>query len=194
MTTELVSTEPATGKEIWRGQAGNVDETIERARKAGAEAGDAVYIADSSEAVSVRLGALEEVERSESEHIGLRVFVGGASASIGSTDLTDSALDELASRAVDMARAAPADKFAGLAPEELLLRTAPPELDLVDEYEPDPQTLRRWAEEAEPTRHAPVPALSPGPKRTSREATFMLGRLSLMEKLGNLSGVMSGSD
>ena len=34
MTTELVSTEPATGKEIWRGQAGNVDETIERARKA----------------------------------------------------------------------------------------------------------------------------------------------------------------
>ena len=34
MTTELVSTEPATGKEIWRGTSGNVDDTIERARKA----------------------------------------------------------------------------------------------------------------------------------------------------------------
>lgn len=122
---------------------------IERALKAGAEAGDAVYIADSSEAVSVRLGALEDVERSESEHIGLRVFVGGASASIGSTDLGDSALDELASRAVDMARAAPADKFAGLAPEDMLLRTGVADLDLVDADEPDPQTLRRWAEEAE---------------------------------------------
>ena len=105
---------------------------IERAVRAGAEAGDAVYLGDSSESVSVRLGALEEVERSESEHIGLRVFVGGASASIGSTDLGDAALDELASRAVAMARAAPADKFAGLAPEELLLRGAPPELDMID--------------------------------------------------------------
>ncbi|MFM9935822.1 MAG: TldD/PmbA family protein [Novosphingobium sp.] len=122
---------------------------LERAVRAGAEAGDAVYLADSSESVSVRLGALEEVERSESEHMGLRVFVGGASASIGSTDLGDAALDELASRAVDMARAAPADKFAGLAPEDLLLRSAPPELDLVDSEEPDPQALRRIAEEAE---------------------------------------------
>ncbi|KUR72203.1 modulator protein [Novosphingobium fuchskuhlense] len=132
---------------------------IERAIKAGAEAGDAVYIADSSESVSVRLGALEDVERSESEHIGLRVFVGGASASIGSTDLGDEALDELASRAVDMARAAPADRFAGLAPEELLLRAAPPELDLVDAEEPDPLTLRRWAEEAEDAARA-VPGVT----------------------------------
>ena len=66
---------------------------IERARRAGAEAGDAVYLASGSESVSVRLGALEDVERSESEHIGLRVFVGGAAASIGSTDLADAALD-----------------------------------------------------------------------------------------------------
>ncbi|MEH6722370.1 MAG: aldehyde dehydrogenase family protein, partial [Qipengyuania sp.] len=34
MATDLVSTEPATGKEIWRGKSGNVDATIERARKA----------------------------------------------------------------------------------------------------------------------------------------------------------------
>lgn len=132
---------------------------IERAVRAGAEAGDAVYLGDSSESVSVRLGALEDVERSESEHIGLRVFVGGASASIGSTDLGDAALDELASRAVAMARAAPADKFAGLAPEDLLLRSAPPELDLIDPAEPDPQALRRIAEEAEDAARA-VPGVT----------------------------------
>jgi len=60
---------------------------------------------------------------------------------------------------VAMARAAPADKFAGLAPEELLLRTAPPELDLIDAAEPDPQALRRIAEEAEDAARA-VPGVT----------------------------------
>lgn len=127
---------------------------IARARRAGADAGDAVYLGNSSESVSVRLGALEDVERSESENIGLRVFVGGASASIGSTDLGDAALDELASRAVAMARLAPADKFAGLAPEELLLQGRVPDLDLDDGNERSPADLRRLAEEAEEAARA----------------------------------------
>lgn len=127
---------------------------IARARRAGADAGDAVYLGNSSESVSVRLGALEDVERSESENIGLRVFVGGASASIGSTDLGDTALDELASRAVAMARLAPADKFAGLAPEELLLQGLAPDLDLDDGTERSPADLRRLAEEAEEAARA----------------------------------------
>lgn len=122
---------------------------VERARRAGADASDAVYVASASESVQVRLGALEDVERSESEHIGLRVFSGGASASIGSTDLGDQALDELASRAVAMARLAPADKFAGLAPEDLLLREGTPTLDLDDRTERSPRDLRHLAEEAE---------------------------------------------
>lgn len=127
---------------------------IARARRAGADAGDAVYLGNSSESVSVRLGALEDVERSESENIGLRVFVGGASASIGSTDLGNAALDELASRAVAMARLAPADKFAGLAPEELLLQGRVPDLDLDDGSERSPADLRRLAEEAEEAARA----------------------------------------
>ncbi|MGE8132428.1 TldD/PmbA family protein [Novosphingobium subterraneum] len=127
---------------------------IARARRAGADAGDAVYLGNSSESVSVRLGALQDVERSESENIGLRVFVGGASASIGSTDLGDAALDELASRAVAMARLAPADPFAGLAPEELLLQGLAPDLDLDDGTERSPADLRRLAEEAEEAARA----------------------------------------
>ena len=127
---------------------------IERARRAGADAGDAVYLGNASESVSVRLGELEEVERSESENIGLRVFVGGASASIGSTDLGDAALDELASRAVAMARLAPADKFAGLAPEDRLLKGPFPDLDLDDATERSPAELRRLAEEAEDAARA----------------------------------------
>ncbi len=127
---------------------------IERARRAGADAGDAVYVGSGSESVSVRLGKLEDVERSESESVGLRVFVGGASASIGSTDLGDAALDELASRAVAMARLAPADKFAGLAAEDLLLRGPLPDLDLEDATERSPADLRLMAEEAEDSARA----------------------------------------
>ncbi len=132
---------------------------IERARRAGADASDCVYLADMSESVSVRLGKLEDVERSESEHIGLRVFVGSRSASIGSTDLGDAALDELAARAVAMARLAPEDPYAGLAPEELLFRGPLPELDLAEAVEPSPAALRALAQEAEDAARA-VPGVT----------------------------------
>lgn len=122
---------------------------VDRARAAGADAADVVYIGDASESVQVRLGKLEDVERSESEHIGLRVFCGRRSASIGSTDFSEAALSELAARAVAMARLAPEDPYAGLAPDELLLKGEPPALDLIDAGEPDPGELRALAEAAE---------------------------------------------
>lgn len=122
---------------------------IEKARKAGADAADAVAIGSVSESVGIRLGKLEDVDRSESEHLGLRVFVGQRSASIQATDLSDAALDELASRAVSMARAAPEDQFAGIAPPELLSKGPFPDCDLSDSAEPGPQQLRALAEECE---------------------------------------------
>lgn len=122
---------------------------VERARRAGADAADAVFSADASESIHVRLGKLEDVERSEGEHISLRAFAGQRSASIGSSDLSDAALDELASRAVDMARAAPEDAFAGLAPEDRLTRGPFPALDMEDAAERSPQDLRAHALEAE---------------------------------------------
>ncbi|WP_159983390.1 MULTISPECIES: TldD/PmbA family protein [unclassified Novosphingobium] len=127
---------------------------VERARRAGADAADAVYGASSSEGIQVRLGKLEDVERSESEHIALRVFSGTRSASIGSSDLSPAALDELAARAIDMARAAPEDAYAGFAPAELLSHGPWPELDLIDPAEPAPAALRAMAEEAEDAARA----------------------------------------
>ena len=127
---------------------------VERARAAGADAADAVYSANSSQSVQVRLGALEDVERSEGEHASLRVFVARGSASIGSSDLSDAALGELAARAVAMARAAPEDAYAGLAPQDMLLRSAPPQLDLIDALEFSPTELRARAEEAEDAARA----------------------------------------
>ena len=127
---------------------------IDRARRAGADAADSIYYGSSSESVQVRLGKLEDVERSESEAVDLRVFVGQRSASIGSSDMSDEALDELAARAVAMARAAPEDQYAGLAPQDLLAREFSRALDLADPVEPTPKALRALAEAAEDAARA----------------------------------------
>ncbi len=127
---------------------------IEAARRHGADAADAAARAQSSESVTVRLGKLEDVERSESEEIALRVFVGQRSASIETSDFAPAALSDLAERAVAMARAAPEDPHAGLAPQDLLDRGAAPELDLEDSGEPGPEALRERALAAEDAARA----------------------------------------
>lgn len=137
----------------------SVQALIERARRAGADAADAVVSANMSESIQVRLGKLEDVERAESEHISLRVFAGQRSASIGSSDLSDAALDELAARAVAMARLAPEDPYAGLAPEALLSKGPYADLDCIDPAEPSPAALRMVAEEAEDAARA-VPGIT----------------------------------
>ena len=72
---------------------------IASARQAGADAADAIYVCNASTQVQVRLGALEDVERSEGEEIGLRFFVGSRSASVSSSDLSGDALAALVERA-----------------------------------------------------------------------------------------------
>ncbi|HEX6605188.1 MAG TPA: metallopeptidase TldD-related protein [Sphingomicrobium sp.] len=116
---------------------------------AGATAADALYVADRSSGVQVRLGELEDVSRSEGDGIGLRLFDGQRSATVASSDLSDEALGILVERCLAMAREAPDDPYAGLAPPELLHRGDLPSLDGVDPREPDPAELRARALEAE---------------------------------------------
>ncbi len=122
---------------------------IAASRTAGADAADALYHGDRSTDVQVRLGALEDVGQSEGEEIGLRVFVGRRSASVSASDLDPAALRALAERAVAMARQAPEDAYAGLAPDDRLLLGPAPVLDLDDGAEPDPASLKARALAAE---------------------------------------------
>jgi PmbA protein len=82
------------------------------------------------------------------------VFVGKRSSSVSSTDLGDAALEALVERAIAMAREAPEDKWAGLAPAERLLHGAPPQLDLDDGGAFDPAALKADALEAEDAARA----------------------------------------
>jgi PmbA protein len=131
-----------------------VADLVAAARKAGADAADALYVCNASTQVSVRLGALEDVERSEGEEIGLRLFVGSRSASVSSSDLSADALAALVERAAAMAREAPEDPYAGLAPEDRLLRGQARMLDSDDGQDPAPAALRARAHEAEDAARA----------------------------------------
>src|SRR6201992_2482701 len=108
---------------------------LDAAKKAGADAAGALYVEGVSSSVSYRLGKLEDVERAESADLGLRVFVGQKVAFVSSTDFSVDALPPLPGRALAMARLAPEDKYAGLAPKDRLAKTIPA-LDLEDAAEP----------------------------------------------------------
>ena len=141
------------------GALGRCQELVALALKQGAHAADAAYDGESSESITVRLGALEDVSRSESEGIGLRVFLGRRSATIQTSDLAEASFPVLVERALEMARHAPEDPYAGLAPEELLYRGSMPDLDLADPAEPSPNALRERAAACEDAARA-VPGVT----------------------------------
>ena len=123
---------------------------VKAARAAGADAADAVAVRGVSVSVEVRDGAVEESESAEGDDLGLRVLVGKKQAVVSTNDMSSDGTAALAERAVAMARAAPEDKYAGLADESELAR-AFPDLDLIDRAMPtvgELETTARAAEQA----------------------------------------------
>jgi len=122
---------------------------VAAALKAGADAAEAVASDRRTLSVGVRNGALEEVEREESRDLGLRVFVGQRQASVSASDLSEATRARLVERVVAMARLAPEDPYAGLAPQDRLSPAPHRDLDLFDDRERSPSELETAAAEAE---------------------------------------------
>src|ERR1700688_2887257 len=92
-----------------------LQDLVARARRAGADAADAVLFEGISLSHARRLGKTEKLERSEHLDLGLRVFVGKRQAIVSSSDRSPKMLAELVERTLAMARAVPEDPFCGLA-------------------------------------------------------------------------------
>ena len=135
-----------------------VSDLIARARTAGADAADAVLSRSAALSVSQRLGEREDLERAESDDLGLRVFLGQRQAFVSSSDLGAAALDELVTRALDMARTALEDPYCGLADAQALAPELP-DLDLFDDAEPTAVALFEGAAAAEDAARA-VPGVT----------------------------------
>ena len=123
-----------------------VADLVAAAKRAGADAADAVAVRGRSVGVSVRLGKVENTEASESDDISLRVFVGQRVANISANAGAD--ISALAERAVAMARVSPEDPFQSLA-DPSLLSEGVDDLDLFDPTELTGDQLREAALEAE---------------------------------------------
>src|SRR6187549_946712 len=121
---------------------------VEAAKRAGADAADAVAVRGVSQGVEVRDGRVEESERSEGDDVGLRVLVGQRQAVVSTNDISGDGISKLAERAVAMARVAPDDKYVGLADPGLLAHEFA-DLDLLDREIPTTSELERRACEAE---------------------------------------------
>jgi PmbA protein len=131
-----------------------LQDLVAAAIAAGADAAEAIVAERQSLSVNVRLGALEEVEREEARDLGLRVFVGRRHASVSGSDLSPEARDRLIERAVAMARLAPEDPYAALAPKEKLARGPFPDLSLFDPAEPNAEALEEGAKAVEDAARA----------------------------------------
>ncbi|WP_149539942.1 TldD/PmbA family protein [Siccirubricoccus phaeus] len=120
---------------------------VAAARRAGAEAADALLVSSAALSVSRRLGKIEQLERAEGFDLGLRVFLGQRQAIVSSTDPSPAGFAALAERAVAMAKVVPEDPFAGLAdaPDGPGLAA----LDLADPAEPSAEDLIARAAAAE---------------------------------------------
>lgn len=121
---------------------------LQEARRLGADAADVLVVDSVAVEAGCRMGQMEDVGRSESRDLGLRVMVGRRQANVSTTDLSERGIAPLAERAVAMARHAPEDPFCGLAPADRLASDMQ-DLDLLDDAEPDTDRLYEMAREAE---------------------------------------------
>lgn len=126
-----------------------ISDLVRRARTAGADAADAVFVSSTAIGAGVRNGVTEELERSETTDLGLRVFTGRKSAIVSTTTLDPSRFDGLVEQALAMAHVLPEDRFAGLAPHALTGTLTSNTLDLTDTAEPDANALLARAREGE---------------------------------------------
>ncbi|WP_407494156.1 TldD/PmbA family protein [Pseudooceanicola sp. MF1-13] len=124
---------------------------LKAAKDAGADAADAMARDGSSTSIGVRAGKLEEAERSEGVEIGLRVILGQRQACVSTSDLRAEAMQQMAERAVAMAREAPEDPYIGLADaDQIGIGCDLATLDMEDDAgEPSPDDLKDDALRAE---------------------------------------------
>jgi PmbA protein len=161
---------------------------IADAKRAGADAADAVLFEAASIAVAQRLGNLEKLERSEGCDLGLRVFVGKRQAIVSSTDLTAPARKELVERAVAMAKVAPEDPYCGIA-EPTQLAGSVPDLDIFDPSEPTSEQLIELVRVAEDAARA-VPGVT---NSEGAEAGWSHSRVALAASNGFARGYAMSS-
>ena len=127
------------------------EQSIDLAKRKGADEADVIVLQSRSFSVSVREGDLENVENNDQITLGLRVLVGKKQACVAGSDFQTSAIADIAERAIAMAGVAPEDPFIGLAkPNQLGPPNETTELRLYSEEGfPSPEECTKLAQTME---------------------------------------------
>lgn len=155
------------------------------AQKAGASAADAALLRSRSCHIGVRLGKVEETESAESDDFSLRVFVGKRVASVSAN--LSAGLDDLAERAVAMAKVSPENPFEGAVAPQLLAKNWR-DLDIFDAFAPDAALLAADALALEEAALAVKGVTNSG----GAAASYGIGALALATS-GGFSGAYAAS-
>lgn len=131
-----------------------LNDLVAAAKNAGADAADAVAVDARTRGVSWHEGKPEDVEGSEGQDIGLRVFIGQQQAQVSTSNRSAASLKDLVEKTVAMARAVPADEYCGLAPEDRLHTGPLSDLELYDDTHVPTETLKELAQQAEDATRA----------------------------------------
>jgi len=148
---------------------------VKTALSLGASHADAVWFENIDLSLACRKGTLEGLERSESQALTLRAFVGESQAIVSSTDISEASLKGLATSAVAMAKIAPPDALSKLAASSLYPASIP-DLELCDLEEPTSDALFARAQEVEAAALA-IPGIT---NTEGADASYSRNKIGLM--------------
>lgn len=153
---------------------------MDKAKKYGADAADAIYINAESQSVQVREQSLETVERSEHASLGLRILCGKKQATYSAADTGDLDLDSIVQNLIERTKILPDDPYATIAEQTGTYLSN--DLDLFDDTVNLPQDMQAEA------LHMEQIALSYGGIKQSLGATSGFSHMQV--HLANTYGFM----
>ncbi len=121
---------------------------LDQARARGADQAEGVVSRSAGLSVSVRLGEVENLERSGDRSLGVTVYFGKRKASASTADLSQDAVGATVAKACSIARFTAEDACSGLADAQLM-QTRRMDLDLSHPWDIDPEKAIGMALEAE---------------------------------------------
>jgi len=125
-----------------------VDHTLARCREAGADGAEAAATLSAGLSTSVRLGEVETIEHTRDKGMGVTVYLGRRKGSASTSDFSPQALAETVRAAVNIARFASEDPYAGLA-DAGRMAGDPPQLDLYHPWSLAPEQAIALAQACE---------------------------------------------
>ena len=87
------------------------EDIITQAKNFGATSVEALVVDNKALSIEVKNRCLEKIENAETLNLGLRVFVGSGSACVSISSTNKKSIEQMALRAVEMAKEATADEF-----------------------------------------------------------------------------------